>query len=93
MTINYNKTSKVSHVRKAKQSRDHTCHWPGCNKQVPPAMWGCKEHWYKLPKRLRDKIWETYTIGQEQGIALITNEYVKAAREVQEWIKEHYPKG
>jgi len=34
----------------------HTCHWPGCNKEVPPAMWGCKTHWFSLPKRLRDRI-------------------------------------
>jgi len=24
---------------------------------VPPKMWGCKKHWFKLPKSLRDKIW------------------------------------
>jgi hypothetical protein len=41
------------------------CHWPGCERQVPPAMWGCKPHWFKLPKQLRDRIWATYEIGQE----------------------------
>ncbi|MGH8572085.1 MAG: hypothetical protein ACREX8_05860, partial [Gammaproteobacteria bacterium] len=43
----------------------HTCHWPGCGKPVPPAMWGCREHWFRLPKLLRDEIWATYRPGQE----------------------------
>jgi hypothetical protein len=65
----------------------HTCHWPGCDKRVPPAMWGCKAHWFSLPKRLRDRIWRAYRPGQE-----ITKtpsaEYIEAAQEVQRWIKE-----
>jgi len=63
----------------------HTCHWPGCQKPVPPAMWGCKGHWFSLPKHLRDRIWATYRRGQE-----ITKspspEYIEAALAVQEWI-------
>lgn len=63
----------------------HTCHWPTCTKPVPPAMWGCKMHWFKLPKYLRDKIWLTYRSCQE-----ITkdpsDEYLLAAREVRRWI-------
>ena len=64
----------------------HTCHWPGCENEVPPAMWGCRTHWFKLPKRLRDRIWATYRPGQE-----ITKtpsaEYLAVAHEVQDWIK------
>lgn len=63
----------------------HVCHWPGCSTKVPPAMWGCKRHWYMLPKHLRDKIWKTYVPGQE-----ITKTphiaYIEAAKEVQAWI-------
>ena len=70
----------------------HTCHWPGCPKEVPPAMWGCKLHWFALPKHLRDRIWATYRPGQE-----ITKTpspaYLEAAREVQAWIKERAAKG
>lgn len=65
----------------------HTCHWPGCPKAVPPAMWGCTYHWYTLPARLRARIWATYKPGQE-----ITKTpsaaYLEAARAVQAWIKE-----
>ena len=43
----------------------HECHWPSCSKEVPPSMWGCKKHWFKLPKAIRDRIWQTYRPGQE----------------------------
>lgn len=79
-------SAKVAHVLRAKQTRNHTCHWPGCGKQVPPAKWGCTAHWYKLPKYLRDKIWASYRINQEQDLR-VSREYVVAAREVQTWIE------
>lgn len=79
---------KVAHVKRAKQNRDHECHWPGCAKQVPPAMWGCKEHWFKLPKYLRDKVWAAYRIGQEIDMRP-SKEYLKVAKEVQQWIRSH----
>lgn len=83
---------KVNHVRRSGQTRNHECHWPGCNAQVPPAMWGCKTHWFMLPKRLRDKIWAAYKIGQEVTMSP-SREYVEAAREIQKWIKENRPNG
>lgn len=65
----------------------HFCHWPGCGTPVAPKLWGCKKHWFMLPKELRDKIWETYSPGQE-----ITKtpsiEYLDAAQAVQDWIKD-----
>ncbi len=78
--------SKADYVLKQKQTRQHHCHWPGCPRQVPPAMWGCREHWFRLPKYLRDKIWDAYEPGQE--IRMDPSEaYLEAATEVQEWIK------
>ena len=69
------------------KEHQHTCHWPGCGKAVPPAMWGCKQHWFALPKALRDRIWATYRPGQE-----ITKTpsaaYLEVAREVQDWISK-----
>ncbi len=43
----------------------HTCHWPTCEKSVPPKMWGCKQHWFSLPTQIRAAIWKTYVPGQE----------------------------
>lgn len=79
---------KAAYVKRQKQTRDHHCHWPGCEKQVPPAMWGCREHWFALPKNLRDRIWAAYKPGQEKTMTP-SREYVLAARAVQEWIAEH----
>lgn len=81
---------KVRHVKKATQTRPHGCHWPGCTADVPPAMWGCREHWKLLPRALRTKIWRTYRIGQEET-GEVSKEYVATAREVQTWIKTNYP--
>jgi hypothetical protein len=65
----------------------HTCHWPGCDKPVPPGMWGCKAHWFTLPKTLRDRIWATYTRGQEVT-KTPSQAYMKVALDVQEWIAQ-----
>ena len=78
--------AKADHVRAARQTRTHECHWPGCEVQVPPAKWGCQRHWYRLPMALRNRIWRTYQIGQEDTLTP-SREYVAVAREVQEWIK------
>lgn len=83
---------KVAHVRRAGQTRNHECHWPGCTKQVPPAMWGCKAHWFKLPQALRNKIWAAYRPGQETD-QRPSHAYLEAAREVQAWIAANHPPG
>jgi hypothetical protein len=63
----------------------HTCHWPNCGKPVPPKLWGCRKHWFALPKPLRDRIWATYRPGQEID-KRPSSEYVEAAKAVQQWI-------
>ena len=83
-------SDKVAHVRRAPQVRRHHCHWPGCEKQVPPAKWGCKEHWFKLPDDLRRAIWQAYRPGQESD-QQPSAEYVEVARRVQAWILAHHP--
>lgn len=66
----------------------HSCHWPGCNQAVPPAMWGCRRHWFTLPKPLRDRIWKTYRPGQERTKDP-SPEYLAAAAGVQQWIRSY----
>ncbi len=65
-------SEKADYVRSQRQDRRHECHWPDCDRQVPPAMWGCKQHWFKLPKRLRDAIWAEYVPGQEGSVRNMT---------------------
>lgn len=68
----------------------HTCHWPDCRRIVPPKLWGCKPHWFKLPKAIRDRIWATYVPGQE-----ITKTpsaaYLQAADAAEKWILANHP--
>jgi hypothetical protein len=82
---------KVRYVKSQGQSRSHECHWPGCKTQVPPAMWGCKPHWFALPAYLRDKVWKAYRPGQEKT-GTPSAAYVEVAREVQAWIAAHIKK-
>lgn len=84
-------SAKVAHVKRAGQTRNHTCHWPQCGAQVPPAMWGCKRHWYMLPKYLRDRIWHEYRAGQETTLTP-SRAYLDVAHEVEAWIiANHFP--
>lgn len=80
--------NKAKYVLAARQTRRHSCHWPHCDREVPPARWGCREHWFMLPKNIRDKIWRAYRPGQE--IDLRPSEaYLAAAEAAQVWIRKH----
>ena len=76
---------KVRYVKAQEQTRDHNCHWPGCERQVPPAKWGCSPHWFKLPKDIRDAIWRAYRPGQEID-SRPSEAYLGAALRAQAWI-------
>lgn len=79
-------TTKAEYVRSQGQTRAHTCHWPGCTKQCPPAAWGCKAHWYALPLGLRSRLWGAYVPGQEiKGNP--SEKYLEVAKEIEAWIK------
>jgi hypothetical protein len=68
--------------------KNHTCHWPGCETPVPPKMWGCSKHWFRLPAGLRAKVWKTYVPGQE--ITKTPSEaYMIVALEVQTFCRSH----
>ncbi len=79
---------KVEYVKRQPQTREHTCHWPGCKAQVPPALRGCRAHWMKLPRHLRTRIWDTYRIGQEVNMSP-SKAYLAASDAVQAWIEEY----
>ena len=57
----------------------HTCHATACSKRVPPEMFMCRPHWYKVPKLLRDLIWKHYRRGQEKDWQP-SREYLEAAK-------------
>ena len=71
-----------------KLTNTHTCHWPGCDKPVHPIYWGCYRHWMKLPRRLRQRIFQHYRAGQEVD-KRPSREYLEVAEEVRQWCLEH----
>ena len=58
----------------------HHCHATGCNVPVPPEMWGCRKHWFMVPKSIRDRIWATYRQGQCDDMNP-GDSYLQAARD------------
>lgn len=36
------------------------CPHPECTEKKPVNMYACRRHWFSLPKRIRDKIWDGY---------------------------------
>ena len=64
----------------------HTCHWITCNVAVPPKMWGCKKHWFKLPLALRREVWRNYRPGQEID-KNPSRAYIETALKVRRWIE------
>jgi hypothetical protein len=51
-------------------------------------MWGCKTHWFRLPKKIRDEIWRTYVPGQEIT-KTPSRDYLKAADAAEHWIRQN----
>lgn len=43
------------------------CHVLICNEQVPLKFLMCRQHWFMIPRQLRDRIWAAYQPGQERG--------------------------
>lgn len=82
-------TDKFEHVREAiagdPAPAGHGCHWPGCVADVPPAAWGCRKHWFSLPRGIRAAIWAAYRPGQETT-KTPSAAYMTAARAAQDWI-------
>jgi hypothetical protein len=38
----------------------HRCPAPGCTKDVPSNQYACRDHWFSIPKPLRDELWHAY---------------------------------
>jgi len=57
----------------------HVCHALGCTVEVPEHIFMHREHWFMVPKPLRDAIWRTYRRGQEVTKDP-SDEYITAAK-------------
>lgn len=38
----------------------HECPRNGCTRSVPQRMLMCRNDWFKVPKHLRDAVWDAY---------------------------------
>ena len=68
----------------------HLCRWPGCNTHVALKLWGCKRHWFNLPKAIRDRICATYREGQELTLDP-SEEYMEADAEARRFAYDVQP--
>jgi hypothetical protein len=68
-------------------NRLHRCSWPGCERVVPRSMWGCRAHWYALPRDIRVAIGRAYRHGLDTD-SHPTRTYVDAYRTALAWIAE-----
>lgn len=74
----------MTDIRKKPKPR-HVCHAMGCEVKTPPSLFMCKPHWFMLPKRLQNAIWNTYVPGQERT-KTPSVEYLTAAKEAIAWL-------
>lgn len=40
------------------------CPITGCSEQIDPSRLMCRQHWYQVPKPLRNHIWSTWRSGK-----------------------------
>lgn len=67
----------------------HRCNWPGCRVDgLHPGMWGCKNHWYLLPGKLRSKLYRL-----SKAWAFETLEYDAAMAKAQSFIERYLREG
>jgi hypothetical protein len=64
---------------------EHHCHAIGCEVPVPPNLFMCKRHWYKLPMFMRDAVWDAYVPGQEVRKDP-SPKYLLVAADAQRWL-------
>lgn len=78
--------SSFRHERSQRTTRVHLCQWPGCNEKIPQPMLWCNQHWRKIPKDLRDRLWTAKMPGEKVDEHQ-SEEYLAAEKLIQEWIK------
>lgn len=43
------------------------CPVPGCDEQIDPTHLMCRRDWHLVPRRLRDRVWQSWCSGSEAG--------------------------
>lgn len=58
----------------------HACAVPRCEVAIGRRYLMCRPHWFKVPGKLRDRVWRTY-LRKSRGDTTALREYVEARRE------------
>lgn len=58
----------------------HNCPWPGCSQRVPRHLWGCKAHWYRVPRELRNQCTSAWRSGS-------LGEHMEALEAIDDWLE------
>lgn len=45
----------------------HECPGTGCTRRVAHGKLACRAHWFMIPRRLRDAVWDAYRFGAGAG--------------------------
>jgi hypothetical protein len=61
----------------------HACPGVGCRMRVRPDRLACSNHWYRLPKELRDAVWLAWQ--NSPG----SSEHMAAMAEAVRWYREN----
>jgi len=63
------------------------CKAPGCKEEIARRFCFCPRHWGMLPTALQVEVWKHYRRGQEYGLRLMSEEYLKATQACVDWLR------
>ncbi len=64
----------------------HSCHANQCTVPTPRNMLMCKNHWFKVPKDIQDKIWSAFKKNPSEEMRCKSVEYMESCAEAVEYI-------
>lgn len=56
------------------------CAHPRCEVQAQPGQLACRNHWFQLPKPLRDAIWSTWRNRGTNGLGAYSENVLSARK-------------
>lgn len=62
-------------------SQTHKCPIPGCTVQCRSSIVMCREHWFQVPKPLRERVWATWRTLQQGATRQSADDYRQARAE------------
>ena len=62
----------------------HSCPWPGCEERVPRHLWGCRDHWFALPRDLRQQCSWAWRYGTVSA-------HMEALETIDSWLERQAP--